>query len=249
MNKIKNLYNSISKHSHYQLLPKSVEKIVGNVFQEIKRYEYERFDYIKDNINLKNSSILDIGSNTGFFTISSIENGAKNATAYEGNEQHSLFLNSIANEFKFDVDVISEYFYNTDNLDKNFDITFLLNVVHHLGDDFESNDIDMITAKSKMIDMINDISKVTRYLVFQMGYCWKGNKELLLFENGSKTEVIDFIKTNTADYWDIEQIGIFDKNLKYENINTTNIDKFIEFGEFGNRPLFILKSKKYLKGL
>lgn len=249
MNKIKNLYNSISKHSHYQLLPKSVEKIVGDVFQEIKRYEYERFEYIKDNINFKNSSILDIGSNTGFFTISSLESGAKNATAYEGNTEHSLFLSSIIKEFKFDADIISEYFYNTNNLNKTFDVSFLLNVVHHIGDDFESTDIDMITAKTKMIDMINDMSNVTQYLVFQMGYCWKGNKELLLFENGTKTEVIDFIKSNTSDFWDIKQIGIFDKNLKYQNMDISNTNKFIEFGEFGNRPLFILQSKKYLKSL
>lgn len=246
MNKIKNLYNYISKHSHYQLLPKSVEKIVGKVSQKIKRYEYERFEYINEHINFQNLSILDIGSNTGFFTISSLESHAKNVVAYEGNQEHSLFLSSVASEFNFNVEIISEYFYDTYNLDKKFDVTFLLNVVHHIGDDFGNNDIDMITAKNKMIDMINDLSKITKYLVFQMGYCWKGNKDILLFENGTKSEVIDFIATNTSDFWDIAKIGILDKNLKYGDINIKNIDKFAEFGEFGNRPLFILKSKKYL---
>lgn len=246
MNKIQNLYNSVSKHSHYQVLPKSVEKVVGKVSQKIKRYEHERFDYINQNVNFQNTSVLDIGSNTGFFTISSIEAGAKNVVAYEGNEIHSDFLSSIADEFNFNIDVVSEYFSNTYDIDKKFDITFLLNVVHHIGDDFENNNIDMIMAKTKMIEMINNISMFTNHLVFQMGYCWKGNKDLLLFDNGTKTEVIEFIKSNTFNFWDIVKIGVLDKNLKYQDVNTENINKFNELGEFGNRPIFILKSKKYL---
>lgn len=246
MNEIKKLYDIVSKHSHYQLLPKSVENIVGEVQRSINRFENERFEYITQNVNLQNLYVLDIGANTGFFSISSIEHGAKEIIAYEGNQIHSSFLSLVSNHLNLNIKTVSEYYYNNDNLDKNFDLIFLLNVVHHVGDDFQKGDMDILSAKNKMIEMINQLSKNTRYLVFQMGYCWKGNTELLLFENGTKSEMIDFISSNTSDFWDILKIGVLTKDLKYQDINDENSKKFKELGEFGNRPLFILQSKNYL---
>jgi SAM-dependent methyltransferase len=246
MNEIKNLYNQISKHSQYQILPDSVSTLIGNVTPSINRYEKERFDYINKNLLLKNNSILDIGSNTGFFSIMSLENGAREVSAIEGNIIHSTFLHEVGLEFNLNINVINQYFDDSTQLNKKFDITFLLNVVHHLGDDFGDVNLDIISAKNKIIEVINNLSKVTNYLVFQMGYCWKGNRDLLLFENGTKTEMIDFIKNNVSNKWNIKKIGILNSNGVYEDMTTQNLSKNINLGEFGNRPLFILEVKNNL---
>ena len=243
MDKLQKLYDITSKHSHYQTLPKSVTDLVGEVKQEINRYEFERLDYITSNIDLNNKVILDIGANTGFFSVSSIENGANLVDVYEGDESHVNFISDISDVLDLNITTNQKYLEFGETFDKKYDVVYLLNVIHHLGDDFGDTKISIENAKQKMSEILKYFSDKTEFIVFQMGYCWKGNRDLLLFESGTKNEMISFVKNSIKNYWDILNIGVLESDLSYYNLNDSNIQNEPKLKEFGNRPLFILKSK------
>lgn len=85
-------------------------------------------------------------------------------------------------------------------------------------------------------------------MAFQMGFNWMGNKNTCLFTNGTKAELIDYVKAGCQDAWDILAIGIAvndpQGHIVYQDLNGENIHRNDALGEFLNRPLFIMKSKK-----
>jgi Protein of unknown function (DUF1698) len=238
------------KHSAYQILSESVKNLVGENtgIKFYPKYEKERFEYIISKIDIKNKKILDIGCNTGYFVFEFLKNGAENIIGYEGGEYHSKFVELATKLLKQEhkIHIIGEY-YDFKVHEDNYDITLLLNVLHHLGDDYGDKSISMDDAKSYMISQLNSMSNKTDLLVFQMGFNWKGDVNQCLFENGTKAEMIEYIKSGIKDYWDIIDIGIAEgskQNAVYCDINNNNIERKDSLGEFLNRPLFLLKSKK-----
>jgi hypothetical protein len=162
--------------------------------------------------------------------------------------EHATFVKSASDFLNLNISVQNVYlnFDDTDNFELDADVVLLLNVIHHLGDDFGNKSLNINDAKGKMINSINYFSKKTKYLVLQMGYCWKGDRGQLLFEDGTKKEMIDFVKNATVDYWNILAIGVAEeknKLTKYNLLNKDNIIRNDKLGEFRNRPLFILQSK------
>ena len=240
-------YNAISKHSQYQILPQSLAKHINQDNLNIKsRAEQQRFDYITNILSLKGKTILDIGANTGFFSFSAIDAGAEHVTSYEGNQAHAHFLQSALELLNFQktMDVIPEYYTFTET--KKYDICFLLNVLHHLGDDYGDSSLNIQKAKSLMVQQINSMAPICQTLVFQLGFNWKGDRNNCLFDNGTKQEMIEFIKQGTSDKWEISNIGIAEKNngsIKYNSLSKKNIARDDSLGEFLNRPIFIMKSK------
>ena len=68
-----------------------------------------------------------------------------------------------------------------------------------------------------------------------------------LFENGTKKELIDYILSGTKNDWEINYIGIaqsFQQKIQYCDLNDINIERNDDLGEFLNRPIFIMKSKR-----
>lgn len=246
-NKLIQLYNASSKHSNYQILASNFHEHIPQTNLNIQsRYEKERWDYITATVDFTNKSILDIGGNTGFFTFEAFNRGARHIDYYEGNPNHASFVSLSACYFDLNeaISVHSEYF-RFDQSSTQYDITFLLNVLHHFGDDYGYAH-SMEFAKTHMLDQLNQIAFQSRQCVFQMGYNWKGNRDACLFANGLKQEQIDWLSNGIRDHWDITHIGIAVKTegcITYESINQENIKRYDAFGEFLNRPLFILKSK------
>lgn len=245
---LRNLYMKESKHSNYQVLSTRLGRVLGEHLEVNSRYEKERMEYISDNIDINNKKILDIGGNTGFFTLESCDLGAQKVDYYEGNQNHAQFV-KLASELLGNaqkVDVHPEY-YMFEKSDKKYDIIFCLNVVHHLGSDFAEED-NILNAKARMVECVNKMARITKKLVFQMGYNWCGNPKFCLFENGTKKEMEEFVQTKTAECWKIAKIAVAEKNgteIVYRDITEENNIRKDEMGEFLNRPLFIMESKVY----
>ncbi|MBN7817587.1 class I SAM-dependent methyltransferase [Algoriphagus pacificus] len=242
------LYKQNSKHSNYQIIPKALKEILdeGDISQAIARYEQQRFDWLKTQLDFQGKHVLDIGGNTGFFTFESLDEGANKVTYVEGNANHASFVKKGSEILNKNIEVLNKYFdFKSDLEDQKFDIVLLFNVIHHLGDDFGDSSCTMEEAKELMKTSINYFESKTDYLVLQLGFCWKGDRNLLLFENGTKQEMIDFVQDAIKGKWEITQIGIAEEHegiTSYQLANESNLERSDAMGEFRNRPIFILKS-------
>lgn len=245
--RLKWLYNQTSKHSNYQVLPEVLSNIIGKDLVVRSRFEKERLEYINKNLDIRDKRILDIGGNTGFFTIQSIMDGAKHVDYYEGNKVHADFVQNACELIGIDqkVTVFAEY-YDFEQ-EKKYDLVYNLNVLHHMGDDFGAGK-DKTRVKKDIIDTINGMATTTKTMVFQLGFNWKGNPKECLFADGTKKELIDYIQKGTRDFWKIRHIGIAEKGkdgkIVYKELDDNNIRRQDDLGEFLNRPLFIMESLK-----
>lgn len=251
--KLKDMYCEKSKHSKYQVLSRKLEEKIGGIDTNIKKkYEYERLEYILRKLNIKDKKILDIGGNSGFFTFEMIDNGAKFVHYYEGNKTHAKFVRLASEVLNIEGKIkITNKYFSFDESDEikrdKYDIVLLLNVLHHIGDDYGDVKISKDMTKKIIISQLNSLSKITEMLIFQIGFNWKGNRSVCLFENGTKREVIDYIADGTKNNWEISEIGIaqlLQQKIKYCDLNNINIQRDDNLGEFLNRPIFIMKSRR-----
>ena len=243
--RLERLYKKSSKHSGYQVMPDCLCGLLdqGNLLIK-SRFEKERFEYIEKHITLKQKKVLDIGGNTGYFTFSAQECGAAHVDYYEGNNIHAEFVRTATKALEKEdyITVFGEYF-DFESVGSKYDVCFCLNVLHHLGDDF-GNAQDVLEAKELMLKAINRLSYCADIMVFQLGFNWKGNRNKCLFDNGTKTELIDFVKQCEAN-WQFISVGVpvkSENQVVYEELNENNILRQDELGEFLNRPIFIMKS-------
>ena len=246
---LKEMYASTSKHSNYQILASELQKYLTNDEIDVKsRNETIRLDYFLKNVDIQNKKVLGIGGNTGFFTFEFLKNGASSLEYYEGNAEHAKFV-QLASEVLNYTDALSVHskYYNFDQEEK-YDVILLLNVLHHLGDDFGDDKVSKEKALETIIEHMKTMAKQTDILVFQLGFNWKGDRNSPLFENGTKKELIDFISSNLTDEFEIMNIGIAEEindDVVYADLNDKNIQRIDSLGEFLNRPIFIMKSKLY----
>jgi len=246
---LKQLYDRGSKHSNYQILPLQLAKLLGGEIEQTQsRYENERLKYITDRIDFKGRSVLDIGGNTGFFVFELLAKGASNFHHYEGDINHSRFV-KLASEVlgvEEQIRTTNDYYSFDKSERQEYDIVLLLNVLHHLGDDYGNSSWNLKKVKENIILQLNSLAEKSKLLVFQMGYCWKGNPSEALFENGTKSEMIEFLRMGIRDHWDIVNVGIpclVENKIEYCTIDSENVQRRDELGEFLNRPLIILQSK------
>lgn len=241
------LYLKRSKHSQYQSLPLCLEDLLNESELEIRaRYEKERWTYISEKVRIDGKRILDIGGNSGFFSFEAAQAGALCVDYYEGNKVHAEFVKKAAYLMgkNGQINVYNEY-YDFREEERRYDVVFLLNVLHHVGDDYGNGIYRKEEAKNAIISELNSMAGTTDYLVYQMGFNWMGNIDKGLFENGTKMEMINYIKEGIKGYWKIKNIGIAElmqKKVVYKEVNRNNIERCDRLGEFLNRPIFILKS-------
>lgn len=249
-NQLINLYSNQSKHSNYQVLPTKLRDILNDGdIRTSSRFEKERLDYIVSAVNVSEKTVLDIGANTGYFSFELLDAGAKSVHCYEGNKEHASFIKVGARALGVDNNLtVTDSYYEFDGSDKDhYDVGLLFNVLHHIGDDYGDNSIAVDKAKEAIIQQLNNMSSVADTLIFQLGFNWQGDSTKPLFANGSKAELIDFIRDGISEYWDIVSIAVAEgakDSACYNEVNNTNIERNDSLGEFLNRPIFILKSNR-----
>jgi len=245
---LKKLYLKKSKHSNYQILSNKLSHLMSIDNMHIKsRYEKERLNFILNNIDVKGKSILDIGGNTGFFSFELLDKGAKHVHYVDGNKEHAEFVRLAAEilEIQEKITVSEEYYQFTNNIVTKYDVSLLLNVLHHVGDDYGLSKLTVNEAKDQIIKQLLSLHNSVNYIVFQLGFNWKGDINKRLFNKGTKKELIEFISKGVKNIFNIESIGVAvrkERNIFFESLNKNNIRRDDSLGEFLNRPLFILRS-------
>src|SRR5690606_22007330 len=234
------------KHRGYHILPERfLQALAGSHENTYTFYERERFRYFCQHVDFQGKSVIDIGCNIGYFLFSALDRGASRVTGYEGKASCGAFLHAAieaaaaGDRFSF----FDEYYrFNTPA--EPHDIGILLNVLHHLGDDY-GNATDMASARQQMLQQLNGLSASVSTLIFQMGFNWKGDRNACLFDRGTKAEMIDFVQTGTRGRWAVRSIGIAQRDaggVQYRPVDESNIARDDSLGEFLNRPIFILDS-------
>lgn len=248
---MRGLYAKATKHSHYQIMPKFLEALVdpNELNKRHSRFEKERLAYFQKHVPFDGKRIMDVGANTGYFTFESVEVGARELVAFEGNAEHAEFLRSASRLFHKPVTVKEEYLQFSGPLaGAPYDVVLLLNVLHHVGDDFGQKGIDIEKAKELIIKNLNYFADKTNYMIFQIGFSWMTNYDHPLFPNGSKAEMIEMVRNGIKGSWDEVAIGIAevdpDGSTTYRDLSDVNIPRKDAIGEFRNRPIFILKSTR-----
>jgi hypothetical protein len=243
------LYQVASKHSHYQVLPAALQPLVPAERLGTKsRHEAARLSYITEKLDFVGLRVADIGGNTGYFSFELLARGAQHVDYYEGNKAHHDFVRAAAAQLGLSdrLRTVNRYFSFAPDDRLDVDCTLLLNVLHHLGDDFGGQGLSREVAKQRMLTCLATLSRSSRYLVLQVGFCWKGDRQQSLFPHGTKAELTEFIRTGTALDWEVKSVGVAVRSgdaITFSDLDASNIARDDTLGEFLNRPLFIMQSK------
>lgn len=248
------LYQQTSKHSNYQRLPRALQPLLSSTEVAVcSRHEHERLAYIVSRVPVQGLHVVDIGGNTGFFSFELLDHGARRVDYHEGNAAHHEFVRSAAQRLGLADRLHAHHGYVDFQPGRlpQADCTLVLNVLHHLGDDFGDPALAKDAAKQRMLDCLSALSHSCEWLVFQLGFNWKGDRRHPLFAGGTKAEMIDFVKQGTAGDWAVSAIGVAEReggHTVFRDLNERNIARDDALGEFLNRPIFILRSLKHTQG-
>lgn len=246
------LYRETSKHSNYQLVHPMLAAAFGSAEQlPAGKRETERQRYFESVLHLDGQRVLDIGANTGYFSFAALASGATSVVCYEGNPQHAQFIEAgaLALGLGERLKVQARYYDFSANEEEQADITYCLNVLHHLGDDFGDPTLTLAQARLRMLQCLNRLSAVTGTLVLQLGFNWKGDIRFPLFEGGQKAALIDFVRHGIDRTWALEAVVVPNpQSLAYEPVSLANIARNDALGEFMNRPIFVLRSRRFGHG-
>jgi len=181
--KLSELYSDSSKHSVYQNIPDFVREALDytETIDEHWRGDSARWHYLRKSLYFDRESILDVGANTGFFTLSlAKEYPDSTCTALEGNENHAAFIRLLKEHFEMEnVRILPRYLdiQGLDEIDR-YDTILLFNVLHHAGVDFDQA---LVATKNDLFGyLVHYMTKLKGHcnrVIFQMGYNWGGNKQ------------------------------------------------------------------------
>jgi SAM-dependent methyltransferase len=271
LDRLGELYSDSSKHSVYQSIPTFIQDSLNyrESINERWRGDSARWAYLHKYLDLNNRSILDIGANTGFFTLSLAHMYPESTcTALEGNANHAEFIELVKAHYQMsNVRVLHRYL-DFAGLDKlgTYDTVLLFNVLHHAGVDFDE---PLIPSRDDLYAyLVRYLTKLRNHcdqLLFQMGYNWGGNKQQPIVALANDSE--KYIYTNrflqeagwsiahmVATYGCDDMVPVYHQNLPDDVVNAANardastlrrrLDELLApdldtFSEFYRRPIFV----------
>ncbi len=235
-----------SKHACYQEIPALLAPhLTDAALPALRRYESARLRYIVDRVEVQEKSLLDIGSNGGFFLLELLRLGARHATAYEGSADHAAFLQAARAALALEarMEVRGRYF-DFERESGHYDMALLLNVLHHVGDDYGDRTLSVDGARRDIVRSLERMRDHCDTLVFQLGFNWKGDRHAGLFAHGSIAEMVDFVTLGVRGTWQVRHIGVAERDsdgaIVYRDLDEANGHRKDELGEFLNRPIFVL---------
>lgn len=244
---LQSLYGQRSKHSGYQEVHPTLAGLLapgtGPVANERDRLRQRYFDAA---VPCAGARVLDIGANTGYFSFAALQRGAASVVCYEGNPVHARFIETAASALGLQrrLEVRCAY-YDFDAMPpEQFDLTYCLNVLHHLGDDFGDPALTLAQARGRMLAGVNRLSATTHTLVLQLGFNWKGDVRHPLFEGGQKAAMIEFVRAGIDATWWLDEVVAADARRGYAPVDAGNVARDDSLGEFMNRPIFLLRARR-----
>lgn len=264
MDNIINLIKKESKHCSYQTIP----NCILNKVPELKSYSFQRrldeqrYDFINSYIDLNDKNITEIGANTGYFSIRFAQDNRSRVNIFEINPVHCDIIESYKELLDLSKESITINKIGVDekgliNIPES-DIILFFNVLHHAGEDFDSDKVkDIKEWRDYAVNYLSELAKKNEYMIYQMGYSWKGHGTKFCDRNS----IIDYTTDLLNDSgWSIEEIGVLDsifskKYIKYQGVLKYSslsylmvrfLNKFrknkLDYN-FMRRPIFICKRK------
>jgi SAM-dependent methyltransferase len=235
-----------SKHACYQEVPALLAPLLAETAESgLRRYERARLNFMLEHLDVADRHVLDIGCNSGFFLLEMLAAGARHATGYEGSAEHARFLGQAtqALELQARLQVHPRYF-DFEHESGHYDVALLLNVLHHVGDDYGDPALAVEDARAEILRSLRRMREHCDVLVFQLGFNWKGDRHACLFEHGTIEEMVAFVSDGTRGTWQVQRIAVAERGddgaIAYRDLDARNRHRKDELGEFLNRPLFIL---------
>ncbi|MGC3983327.1 MAG: class I SAM-dependent methyltransferase [Pseudorhodoferax sp.] len=180
------LWHSTGKHGVYQQLPAFLVRDFGVTAPVDERWRGDRtrLDYLRTRIDFHGLRVVDIGANTGFFSLTLAHDDAAQVTAVEPDPANSAFLRAVAQHYGLGQMQTSSTPVTLDTVAAlpASDLVLLLNVLHHAGDDFDRRHVPEPGALAAyMTEYLSRLARTTERMVFQLGYNWCGNKATPVF--------------------------------------------------------------------
>jgi len=235
-----------SKHACYQEIPALLRPhLADSSLPALRRYEAARLRYMLDRIEVEDRSVLDIGSNGGFFALEMLRFGARRATAYEGSPDHAAFLQAARRTLGLEARLqVHPRYFDFEHEHGHHDVGLLLNVLHHVGDDYGDTTLSVEGARREIARSLRRMREHCGTLVFQLGFNWKGNPRAGLFQHGTIDEMVAFVEAGIGHAWQIRHVGVAEhdatEGIVYRDLCDGNRHRKDELGEFLNRPIFVL---------
>ena len=272
---LKKLYFDESKHSIYQNIPAFVQEALEYTVEIDERWRGDtaRWQNLLQQVNFDQLEVIgDIGANTGFFSLSLAHRFPNlKVYAYESNANHHDFMNAIKSQFRMNNMVVENKIVDLDNVENihRHDCLLNYNVLHHAGVDFDRGRVTIDSFPQYAAAYLKKLSYKTKYMVFQMGFNWGGDKSkplVPLNEDAEKVRFVGAILRNSG--WFIQNVFTvrYPEDFSYYAIDNGIIQILNEeseqqkemlvkyysqyqpnwFSEFYRRPLFYAVSKNYL---
>ncbi len=164
-------------------------KVASSTTQVLKKWELiQSAATLALNGKIKDSTVLDIGANGGFYSFSFAALGAK-VVSFEANPRYAAIGRFLSRDRAPSVNWHSCPFDPVELPDRVIDLTLMLSVFQWMADGGKR-----LGEASQHLRKISDAS---RYLIFELGYN-RGNSCLKTRRLNHYAALIDFLKANTS---------------------------------------------------